>query len=101
QDALAAVKTVKLSGAEPRETGRLKSEVNHAYDEYLNRDRVGSRYRMVQRILTQLGQALVLGYGGWLVLAHQLTPGDVVMFVAYLDRLFDPIDSLSSLAVSL
>jgi ABC-type multidrug transport system fused ATPase/permease subunit len=101
QDALAWVKTVKLSGAEPRETGRLKGEIDNAYREYLNRDRVGVRYRMAQKILTQAGRALVLGYGGWLVLAHRLTPGDVVMFVAYMDRLFDPIDSLSSLAVSL
>jgi len=101
QDALAAVKTVKLSGSEPRETSRLKSTAEHAYDDYLERTKVGNRYRIVQRTLTQFGQALVLGYGGWLVLAHQLTPGDVVMFVAYLDRLFDPIDSLSSLAVSL
>jgi ABC-type multidrug transport system fused ATPase/permease subunit len=101
QDALASVKTVKLSGAEPRETRRLKSEVDDAYREYLNRDRVGVRYRMAQKTLTQLGRALVLGYGGWLVLARRLTPGDVVMFVAYLDRVFDPIDFLSSLAVSL
>jgi len=101
QDALASVKTVKLSGAEPRETGRLKSKVDDAYREYLNRDRVGVRYRMAQRILTQLGRALVLGYGGWLVLARRLTPGDVVMFVAFLDRVFDPIDFLSSLAVGL
>jgi ABC-type multidrug transport system fused ATPase/permease subunit len=36
-----------------------------------------------------------------MVMERRLTPGDVVMFVAYLDRLFDPIDSLSSLAVSL
>jgi ABC-type multidrug transport system fused ATPase/permease subunit len=66
QDALAAIKTVKLSGAEPRETRRIEKLTNTAY-----------------------------------VLEHRLTPGDVVMFVAYLDRLFDPIDSLSSLAVSL
>src|SRR5260370_3995237 len=36
-----------------------------------------------------------------MVLVHQLTPGDVVMFVAYLDRLFDTIDSLSSIAMGL
>ena len=30
-----------------------------------------------------------------------LTPGDVVMFAAYLDRLYSPIDSLNGLAVSL
>ena len=31
----------------------------------------------------------------------ELTPGDVVMFVAYLDRLYDPIDSLTALAKTL
>ena len=36
---------------------------------------------------------MVLGYGGWMVLDRRLTPGDVVMFVAYLDRIYDPIDS--------
>jgi len=44
---------------------------------------------------------MVLGYGGYMVLDSRLTPGDVVMFVAYLDRLYDPIDSLSSIAVNL
>jgi ABC-type multidrug transport system fused ATPase/permease subunit len=44
---------------------------------------------------------LLLGYGGWLVLRHMLTPGDVVMFAAYLDRLYSPIDALNGLAVSL
>jgi ABC-type multidrug transport system fused ATPase/permease subunit len=36
-----------------------------------------------------------------MVLDSRLTPGDVVMFVAYLDRIYDPIDSLSSIAVNL
>jgi ABC-type multidrug transport system fused ATPase/permease subunit len=43
----------------------------------------------------------VLGYGGYLTLENQLTPGDVVMFVAYLDRLYDPIDSLATLWVNM
>lgn len=38
---------------------------------------------------------MVLGYGGWLVLQHRLTPGDVLMFIAYLDRCFTPVDSLN------
>ena len=72
-----------------------------AYDDYLNRARLANRYSFLQTTLSQLSKALVLGYGGWLVMERTLTPGDVVMFVAYLDRLFDPIDSLSSLAINL
>jgi ABC-type multidrug transport system fused ATPase/permease subunit len=101
QDALAAIKTVKLSGAEPREADRLGKMTDAAYTDYLGRTRMGNHYFLLQSTLSHLSKALVLGYGGWLVMEHRLTPGDVVMFVAYLDRLFDPIDSLSSLAVSL
>ncbi|HLJ88711.1 MAG TPA: ABC transporter ATP-binding protein [Candidatus Angelobacter sp.] len=101
QDALAAIKTVKLSGAEPREVGSLQEAAQVAYDDHLTRTRLGNRYLLLQRTLSHFSKALVLGYGGWMVLDRQLTPGDVVMFVAYLDRLYDPIDSLSSIAVSL
>jgi len=34
-------------------------------------------------------------------LEHELTPGDVVMFVSYVGMLYDPIDSLTGLAVEL
>ena len=44
---------------------------------------------------------LVLGYGGWLVLRGKLTPGDVVMFVAHLDKLYGPVDSLNEIAVGM
>lgn len=101
QDALAAIKTVKLSGAEPREVKKLEAASQAAYSDYLNRSRLGDRYLLLQSTLNHFSKALVLGYGGWLVLDRQLTPGDVVMFVAYLDRLYDPIDTLSSIAVNL
>ena len=101
QDALAAIKTVKLSGAEQREVKKLETASQAAYSDYLNRTRLGNRYLLLQSTLNHFSKALVLGYGGWLVLDRQLTPGDVVMFVAYLDRLYDPIDTLSSIAVSL
>jgi ABC-type multidrug transport system fused ATPase/permease subunit len=101
QDALAAIKTVKLSGSGKRETERLETMTAEAYDDYRNRARLASGYSFLQSALSHVSKALVLGYGGWMVMERRLTPGDVVMFVAYLDRLFDPIDSLSSLAVSL
>lgn len=101
QDALTAVKTVKLCGAEQREVERLTSASRQAYAAYLARNRLTNRYAFWQSFLAQLGKALVLGFGGWKVLERQLTPGDVVMFVAYLDRLYDPIELLTSLTNTL
>jgi ABC-type multidrug transport system fused ATPase/permease subunit len=100
-DALAAIKTVKLSGAETREGDRLQATSQAAYGDYLDRARLGNRYLFLQSALSHFSKALVLGYGGWMVMDRRLTPGDVVMFVAYLDRIYDPIDSLSSIAVNL
>ena len=100
-DAISAVKTVKLSGAEAREEERLRSQSQHAYDVYLERIRTAQRFYVSQSALSNLSKSMVLGYGGFLVLRHSLTPGDVVMFVAYLDRLYSPIDALNEIAVSL
>ncbi|MBL0742713.1 ABC transporter ATP-binding protein [Chryseolinea lacunae] len=101
QDALTGIKTVKLSGAEQREADNLKKVSGEAYTEYINRTRLSNRYVFWQNTLMQISSALVLGYGGYLTLEHKLTPGDVVMFVSYLDRLYYPIDSLTSLWVNL
>ncbi len=101
QDALTGIKTVKLSGAEQREVARFSAISDAAYRDYVDRTKLANRYVFWENMLTGLSTALVLGYGGYLTLEHQLTPGDVVMFVAYLDRLYGPIDTLASLWVNL
>jgi ATP-binding cassette, subfamily B, bacterial len=101
QDALSGVKTVKLSGAEKREIDQLESSSSLAYADYIRRSRLANKYEFWETVLTHLSTALVLGYGGYLTLENKLTPGDVVMFVTYLDRLYGPIDNLASLWVSL
>jgi ATP-binding cassette, subfamily B, bacterial len=97
QDALAGVKTVKLSGAEEREIAQLDAEVSKAYRDYMKRSFLSNKYAFWQVFLTYLSSALVLSYGGYLALHQKLTPGDVVMFVAYLDMLYDPIDNLANI----
>jgi len=101
QDAISGIKTVKLSGAENREADRLQKISIGAYEDYIDRTKLSNKYAFWQNTLTQISSALVLGYGGYLTLEHRLTPGDVVMFVSYLDRLYYPIDNLTSLWVNL
>lgn len=101
QDALGGIKTVKLSGAEEQEVLKFKNTSSLAYAEYMQRNRLANKYIFWESFLTRVAGALVLGYGGYLTLENQLTPGDVVMFVAYLDRLYDPIDQLATLWVNL
>ncbi|HMU14731.1 MAG TPA: ABC transporter ATP-binding protein [Flavobacteriales bacterium] len=101
QDAVSGIKTVKLSGAEQREVNALRVSSDKAYGNYIQRSLLVNKYTFWETALTYVVSALVLAYGGWLALDHKLTPGDVVMFVAFIDRLYDPIDSLSSLWVDM
>ncbi len=101
QDGLAGIKTVKLSGSEDREVDRLQAVAGEAYKDYIKRARLSNKYVFWETMLSHLSTALVFGYGGYLTLENRLTPGDVVMFVAYLDRLYGPIDTLASLWVEL
>jgi len=101
QDALSAIKTVKLSGAEDREIENFRATSLAAYEAYIKRTRLGNKFVFWEHVITQAGQTMVLGLGGWFALQHELTPGDIVMFVAYVGMLYDPIDSLTGLAVEL
>ena len=101
QDSLSAIKTVKLSGAEDREIDKFREASLTAYESYVQRTRLGNRFVFWEHTITRLGNAMVLVLGGWFALKHELTPGDVVMFVAYVGMLYDPIDSLTGLAVEL
>jgi ATP-binding cassette, subfamily B, bacterial len=97
QDALGGIKTVKLSGAEQREVDRLASQSGAAYRDYMGRAFLSNKYVFWQIFLTHVSTAMVLCYGGYLALIQKLTPGDVVMFVTYLDMLYSPIDRLASI----
>jgi ATP-binding cassette subfamily B protein len=70
-DSISAVKTVKLSGAESREERKLQGEAHHAYGVYLNRLRTAYKFYLSQSALSNLSKAMVLGYGGFLVLKHR------------------------------
>jgi ABC-type multidrug transport system fused ATPase/permease subunit len=98
--ALEGIKTVKLSGAETREVQEYRRISSSAYDNYVERTRLSNKFAFWEGVLSHLATAMVLGCGGYLALIHKLTPGDVVMFVAYLDRLYSPIDELCSLWVN-
>lgn len=101
QQAIAGIKTVQAHGNEAHEVAQLQEVSQRAYDTYLRRCRLANRYGYQQEAIVAATKALVLGLGGLKAIEHQLTPGDVVMFLAYLDRLFTPIENLTGLYTEL
>ena len=98
-ESLAGLKTVRASGATERELKALEKETYSAYAGAVQRDRLGAWSLFGQEFLVQISKALVLLVGGWKAFEKQLTPGDVVMLVAYIDQVYDPLDSLSGMGV--
>ncbi len=96
-EVVAGIKTVRQSGNEDYELARTRAVVDNAFRTYLRRQRVETRYTFIQNLLIYSSKGLVLGVGGMRALQHQLTPGDVVMFMAYLDRIYSPVHNLTGL----
>ncbi|MGQ0838872.1 ABC transporter ATP-binding protein [Actinokineospora sp.] len=93
---LGAARTVKANGAEGRETALADLAVEDAYEAGL----VGARYRAVVQILSgmsiQAAFLVVLGFGGALVAAGDLSAPALIAFLLYVFFLANPIASLVS-----
>ncbi|HXG76407.1 MAG TPA: ABC transporter ATP-binding protein [Gaiellaceae bacterium] len=48
-------------------------------------------------VLSSVATAIVIGFGGWLVVDGQLTAGTLLAFMLYLSNFFDPVQQLSQL----
>jgi ABC-type multidrug transport system fused ATPase/permease subunit len=101
QQTVAGIKTVQTHGTAEYEERELAKAAGSAYETYLRRNRVQNGYTYVQDLLMSGSKAAVLALGGLKALQHQLTPGDVVLFLAYVDRVYEPIEGLTGLITTL
>jgi ABC-type multidrug transport system fused ATPase/permease subunit len=101
QQAVAGIKTVLTHGAAEHEAKALEEVSGRAFDTYIERNRLQNRYAFAQEAIITVSKAAALLLGGIKALQHQLTPGDVVLFLAYLDQVYAPIGNLTELYTSL
>ena len=81
-----------------------REEANSRHFDDLNRSYFDANVRTTQLaafffpgvdFIGSLATALVVGFGGWLILGDQLTAGVLAAFVIWVERFFDPIRELS------
>jgi ABC-type multidrug transport system fused ATPase/permease subunit len=91
---LGALRTVKASGAEDRETGGIANAADQAY----RRGMESARYRAVvgtaTGLMVQVAFLAVLSVGGARVAAGDLSVADLIAFLLYLFYLTEPIASV-------
>lgn len=90
------VRVVQAFSRQAHNFSNFKDYVNRYFLETsLDAAKVASAFTPVVDVLGAIATALVVYLGGTYVLGELITPGVLIAFVLYIDRLFDPIRDLS------
>jgi len=97
QETLSGVRIVRSFGQEPRHASAM-TELNKANrDANLRTVYLNATYFPGVELLSAIGTAVILLYGGSQAIDHAIEIGTIVAFVGYLQIFFEPIQQLSNL----
>ena len=97
QETISGIRVVQGFGRQEPAAEEFRA-VNDDYREAnMQTIRISSVYFPTVEMLTAIGTAMVLLFGGWRVLDGELTVGVLVAFLGYVVIFFDPIQQLSQL----
>lgn len=91
---------VKAFAREREESARFAAVNGEVRDLSVRQNLVGRWLFMWLGLFSAVGPALLWGYGGWLVIHHEIEIGMIVAFTAYLGRLYNPLSTLAQLQVN-
>jgi ATP-binding cassette subfamily B protein len=94
---IAGVRVVQAFSREEENLNRFQ-QLHETHNEYaLAAARVFHTYMPFLGLLSGLGTVIILGYGGSLVLRHEITVGELAAFALYLGMFFGPIQTMGDL----
>jgi ATP-binding cassette, subfamily B, bacterial len=95
QEVLSAVRVVKAFGQEDREQGRFVQHSNHRLSEQIRLTFFQGGFDTVVGLTTAVGAATTLFVGALHVRNGALTLGELLVVMAYLAQLYEPLKTLS------
>lgn len=101
QENLAAQGVVKAFGLEEQSIRGYQGRLRALLQSTLRLMVTSALYETSISLATTLGQIIVLGVGGYLVIHHRISLGTLVAFIGLLPSLFSPIGALSSIGQSI
>lgn len=90
---------VKTYTAEEREAQRFGAEVAHQHRLVVEQSHQGHLVASYGEVLVHCGTTIVVGYGGFLALQGELTPGLLTRFLGYVVILFGPVRRFAELNI--
>ncbi len=94
QDSLAGIRVIQAFGQEDRELERFAEESDGYYQAQVKGIRYWSAFFPAMSFVATIGTVVVLGVGASMVVKGSLSLGTLVAFLAYLQLLYGPINSL-------
>jgi ABC-type multidrug transport system fused ATPase/permease subunit len=101
QRSMTAIGLTQAFCREEDELSRFGSAAERCVRSWLGMTRQEVGYALSIGAILGSGGALILGYGGWLVYQHVLTPGELMVFMSYLGMMYDPLCQLTGAGMSL
>ncbi len=95
-ESISAIKVVQAYARESFEEARFARQTHEGSAASLKAARMESHMERLVQIILAMGTCAVVGYGVMRVRAGFLTPGDLLVFMAYLAGLYRPIRKLAS-----
>lgn len=95
QESLAGMRIVQAFVREYRERARFEGVATDELNKSLKADRLASIFMPGIDVISQIGVALVLSFGGVRVINGHMDAGTLVAFLLYLNMFFDPIRDLA------
>jgi ATP-binding cassette subfamily B protein len=99
-DAVSGARVVRGFGQENFERSRLLRSLSVLYGSRMRNLRLRSRRSSTLQAIPQIGQGIVLIFGGYLALKHEISLGTLVAFFTYLAQLAAPARQMATLLVT-
>jgi ATP-binding cassette subfamily B protein len=94
-EAVMMLRVIVAFGREDYEHARFREQGQRAVDARIDITVRQAVFSLAVNTTTAVGTAMVLGYGAFLVLQHQLTVGQLLIVVAYIGSVYKPLEAIS------
>jgi ATP-binding cassette subfamily B protein len=97
-EVLSSIALVQAFGRHQHEEGRFQAEVQASYESGMRSARTAGAISKAIAVISAAGTALTVLLGAREVLAGRLTPGELLIFMAYVGSLYKPVRDLGRLS---
>jgi ATP-binding cassette, subfamily B, bacterial len=97
QEVFTSIRVVKAFSREDYEQRRFEEQSLENVETALQARSLKAKLSPIVEVLAAIGTCLVLGYGARLAMAGQLSAGDLIIFLAYLGKMYKPMRDLSKM----